>query len=142
MISIENAALYVRPAMTALSAHLKDEYLLPKCEAEKSFANTELDYGGKVDLHSRELDIVVDFKCKEFSDDTKRLTWDEHKIQLEAYRVGLGMRSARRINVFISTSVPGLVRVIEHDEADAELSWQTFLMCRNLWKLTKLKEVI
>lgn len=128
--------VYVRAAITALTEHLKaDTPLLDKCEAEKSFACPELFYGGKVDLHSRELKIIVDFKTKEFTEDTERLAWDEQSIQLVAYREGLNMPDARLLNVFISTSVPGLVRVVEH--SDDPKHWQIFLSCLNLWKAIK-----
>src|SRR3990167_3674910 len=122
--------IYVRAAITALAEYLDVIPLLDKCDAEKSFASPELFYGGKVDLHSRSLGLVIDFKTKEFNDDTKQLAWDEQKIQLEAYRHGLGMQDdTRMINVFISTSSPGLVRIVEHlSEAK---HWETFQACRS-----------
>lgn len=127
--------VYVRSALVALTEHLQIDTILDKCEAEKSFACPDLMYGGKVDLHSRDLNIVADFKTKEFTEETERLAWDEQAIQLEAYRQGLGMPDARMINVFISTSVPGLVRVVEH-EGDPKY-WKIFLSCLNLWKAVK-----
>jgi len=128
--------IYVRAAITALTEYLDVIPLLDQCEAEKSFANTELLYGGKVDLHSRSLGLIVDFKTKEFTEDTEKLAWDEQKIQLEAYRHGLGMPDdTRMLNVFISTSSPGLARVVEHlPEAK---HWETFQACLKLWQVLK-----
>lgn len=128
-------AVHVRPAMSALTEHLGLEHILDKCEVEKSYADTDLGYGGKVDLHSKELNLVLDFKTKEFDEDTKQLAWDDQKIQLHAYAKGLGMPSARLINVYISTSVPGLVRVVEHVWDDRY--WDMFAMCLKLWRLVK-----
>src|SRR3990170_2052467 len=73
---------------------------------------------------------------KEFTEDTEKLAWDEQKIQLEAYRHGLGMPDdTRMINVFISTSSPGLARVVEHlSEAK---HWETFQACLKLWQVLK-----
>ena len=128
--------IHVRGAITALAEYLDVIPLLDKCDAEKSFASPELFYGGKVDLHSRSLGLIVDFKTKEFNDDTKQLAWDEQKIQLEAYRHGLGMPDdTRMINVFISTSSPGLVRIVEH-VAEAK-HWETFQACLHLWQVLK-----
>ena len=128
--------IYVRAAITALTEYLDVIPMLDQCVAEKSFANTELFYGGKVDLHSRSLGLIVDFKTKTFNEDTEKLAWDEQKIQIEAYRHGLGMPDdTRMINVFISTSVPGLVKIVEH-VAEAK-HWETFQACLHLWQVLK-----
>ena len=128
--------IYVRAAITSLTEYLDVIPLLDQCEAEKSFANTELFYGGKVDLHSRSLGLIVDFKTKEFTEDTEKLAWDEQKIQLEAYRHGLGMPDdTRMLNVFISTSSPGLARVVEH--LPESKHWETFQACLMLWQVLK-----
>lgn len=105
------------------------------CAVEKSFASP-LGYGGKVDLHSRDLNFVCDFKTKEFTEETDKLAWDEHIIQLEAYRHGLGMPTARMINVFISTSIPGLVRVVEHEDKDGKYM-DVFKACLAFWQVLK-----
>lgn len=128
--------IYVRSAINALSEHIGVIPMLDKCEAEKSFADIESLYGGKVDLFSRELNVIVDFKTKDFTEDTDKLAWDEHIIQLTAYKMGLGMPDARMINVFVSTSVPGLVRIVEHPDGDPRY-WQIFMTCMTLWRLIK-----
>jgi hypothetical protein len=57
--------------------------------SEKSFA-CELGFGGKLDLHApADGDgIVIDFKTKEFTDPAKVDAYDEHLMQLAAYRLG------------------------------------------------------
>ena len=104
-------------------------------DPEKSFASP-LGYGGKVDLHSKPLNFVCDFKTKEFTEETKQLVYDEQIIQLEAYRHGLGMPTARMINVFISTSVLGLVRVVEHEDKDGKYM-DVFKACLAFWQVLK-----
>ena len=98
--------------------------------AEKSFCSP-LGYGGKVDLHTPV--AVIDFKTKEFDPDAKasKLTWDDHGIQLAAYRHGLRLPGARLINIYLSTSNPGLVRSFEWDHGDK--LWRRFRARFDLW---------
>ena len=102
--------------------------------AEKSFAH-ELGFGGKCDLHCP--DAVVDIKTKEFGDPSKVEAYDEHIMQLAAYRMGLGVPEARCANVFVSRSVPGLVKVIEHSQEDIQKGWEMFTHLLNYWQLSK-----
>lgn len=93
--------------------------------AEKSFAHP-FGFGGKCDIHSREW--VLDFKTKEFTPEEAPTlkTWDEHAMQLAAYRAGLEVHSARCGIVYISTSSPGLCRLLEIDEREIEQGWAMF----------------
>ncbi len=130
--------VFVDAALNKLLNHLSayhDDLKFDVFEAEKSFA-CDLGYGGKVDLHSRALNVVADFKTKEFDEGHGKLAWDEHLIQLEAYRKGLGMPDARMLNIFVSTSVPGLVEVVEHPNSDP-WAWQVFRDCLTLWQTLK-----
>lgn len=73
-------------------------------------------FGGTVDLHSKELGIILDFKTKDKDAENwgdVRL-YDEHYMQLEAYRIGLKMpESTRMFIVFISQVTPGLHEIRE-----------------------------
>jgi hypothetical protein len=134
----EELMVYVSSALDALRTYLglsESEPIELLSEAEKSFAS-DWGYGGKVDLHSRSLNFVCDFKTKEFDQKTNKLAWDEHRIQLEAYRQGLGMPDARMLNVFVSTSVPGLATVVEHEDGDT-WAWDVFQDCLKLFKTIK-----
>ena len=92
----------------------------PTWEAEKSFA-CDLGFGGKLDLHTADGDgIVIDFKTKEFTDPAKVEAYDEHVMQLAAYRLGLNLSKARCANVFVSVTEPGLVVIKEWSEEDLE----------------------
>jgi hypothetical protein len=105
---------------------------------EKSFAH-ELGFGGKVDLHSRQGNLVGDWKTKEFDEGTPaaKLAYDEHVIQLAAYRVGLGMPRASVFNAFVSVTNPGLIVVKRWSEEETRRGWEMFQACFELWKLDK-----
>lgn len=103
--------------------------------AERSFGH-ELGFGGKCDLFTNVGDgIVVDVKSKEFSDPAKVDAYDEHLMQLAAYRVGLGVPKARCANVFVSRSVPGLAVVKEWDAEDIDRGWKMFAHLLSFWQL-------
>lgn len=99
--------------------------------AERSFTH-ELGFGGKVDLHCD--GVVVDIKSKEFDDPDTVEAYDEHLMQLAAYRVGLGMQRARCANVFVSRNVPGLVKMIEWPEEDLSRGFRMFCHLLHFWQ--------
>jgi hypothetical protein len=99
---------------------------------ERSFGH-ELGFGGKVDMHCD--GIVVDIKTKDFTDPAKVSAYDEHLLQLAAYRVGLGMPEARCANIFVSRAIPGLCKIIEWDSADLNRGWAMFLHLLRYWQL-------
>lgn len=118
---------FVTATQEAVLKHFGDQEWL----AERSFAS-ELGFGGKLDLHAK--NIVIDFKTKEFDESNKKLSWDEQIWQLAAYREGLEMPEARCANVYISTSVPGLVRIVEHSQEDLERGWECFFHLLKFWQ--------
>lgn len=98
--------------------------------AEKAFAST-MGFGGKVDLCCAA--AVVDVKTKEISPDDPAPIYDEHVMQLAAYRVGLRIPNARCFNAFVSVSHPGFVRLVEWKEEDLKRGWEMFLGLLNYW---------
>lgn len=101
---------------------------------EKSFAMNG--FGGKVDLHSKDgQGVVIDFKTKEFTSETvdKAQGFDEHLMQLAAYRVGLEIPEARCANVFVSVTQPGLVVVREWTQEDLARGWKMFSSLLEFW---------
>ena len=103
--------------------------------SERSFAH-EAGFGGKCDLFcAGTLNAVVDIKTKEFADADKVVGYDEHMMQLAAYRVGLGIPNARCANVFVSRNVPGLVVVKEWPLEDLATGWEMFLHLLAFWQL-------
>jgi hypothetical protein len=103
--------------------------------AERSFGHSH-GFGGKCDLHSTVGEgIVADIKTKEFSDPDKVDLYDDHLMQLAAYRVGLGIPGARCANVFVSRSVKGLAVVKEWEEKDIKRGWEMFCSLLKFWQL-------
>lgn len=106
---------------------------------ERSFAH-EAGYGGRCDLYAvgtqeNPNGFVLDIKTKDFSDVNDVEGYDEHLMQLAAYRVGLGVPSARCANVFVSRSHPGLAVVKEWSAEELDVAWVRFLLLVNYWKL-------
>lgn len=100
--------------------------------AERSFAH-EAGFGGKLDLHAPK--FVVDVKTKEFTDPSKVDGYDEHLMQLAAYRVGMGMPEARCANAFVSRSVPGLCVFKEWTQQELDVGWKMFHALLTFWQL-------
>jgi hypothetical protein len=100
---------------------------------EASFADP-LGFGGKVDLHSPH-GIVVDYKTKEFTDPDDVKGYDEHVMQLAAYRIGLGIPEARCANAFASVNEPGLIKMIEWTKEELQRGWAMFSLLLKFWKL-------
>jgi hypothetical protein len=105
--------------------------------SERAFAH-EAGFGGKCDLHVPASEgfngFVVDIKTKEFTNPDKVEGYDEHLMQLAAYRVGLGIPAARCANVFVSRNVPGLVKIIEWSEDDLKRGWEMFYALLTFWQ--------
>jgi hypothetical protein len=106
---------------------------------ELAFAHV-LGYGGKVDMHTisqtdQRVGIVVDIKTKEFGPDDKIEGYDEHLMQLAAYRMGLLMPKARCANVFVSRNNPGLAKIIEWSEEDLQRGWAMFTRLLDFWQI-------
>ena len=106
--------------------------------AEQSFTHKVLGFGGKVDaIYTMGDGIVADFKTKAFDHDSLPRGWDNHARQLAAYRQGLNMPKAKCYNIFISTSVPGLVHVHEWKEEEIRKGGEQFVAALGLWKALK-----
>lgn len=101
--------------------------------AERSFVHP-LGFGGKCDLHSQAW--VIDFKTKEFTKEqaAELKTWDEHAMQLAAYREGLRVPTAECAIVYVSTLEPGLCRLIRIDESELVRGFDMFRALLNFWQ--------
>jgi hypothetical protein len=124
-----------REHVVGCDVRLREAFGLQSWVAEKAFSH-DLGFGGKCDLHSVEGDgIVADIKTKEFDDPKKVEGYDEHLMQLAAYRVGLGIPNARCANVFVSRNVKGLVVVKEWSQEDLARGWDMFQHLLAFWQL-------
>ena len=113
--------------LTVVDAQLKVSCGNQQWSAERSFAH-ELGYGGKIDLHSS--DWVVDIKTKDNLDGD---LYDEHIMQLAAYRYGLGIKEARCGILFVNRNVPES-RFIEASASDLERGFTMFKCLLEFWK--------
>jgi hypothetical protein len=117
---------------------------LSTIRAEKSFCH-HLGFGGKCDVHKKpEIDVdeahpgfVVDFKTKDFDADNLPLAYDNHAMQLAAYREGFDMPDARCAIIFVSTKVPGLTHLVEIDQGELNRGWEMFQCLLEFWQLQK-----
>jgi len=101
---------------------------------EKAFAH-EIGFGGKCDMHNTDgQGIVIDIKTKDFKDLSKPLAFDDHMLQLAAYRHGLGLPKAKCANVFVSRSNPDLAHVHEWAEDDIQRGWDMFQSLLFYWQ--------
>lgn len=105
-------------------------------------------YGGKIDLHGTHETlppVTIDYKCKDFKDpDAKKLAYDEHVTQLSAYSRGLNEfggshigHEARCVNLFISSTVPGLFVVKEWTPDEIRQGYRAFCAQLELWNTRK-----
>ena len=106
---------------------------------EASFSSP-MGFGGKVDLYSgigkdAPTGIVVDAKTKEFAPGDSVVAYDEHLMQLAAYRNGLNMPEARCANAFVSVTHPGVIHIHEWSEEDLQRGWKMFQALLEYWKL-------
>ena len=100
--------------------------------SEQSFCHPQ-GFGGKVDLHCKA--AVVDIKTKAFGPQDDPQGYDEHLMQLSAYRQGLLLPSARCANLFVSTTHPNLVSIYEWTPEDADRGWEMFEALLRFWQV-------
>jgi hypothetical protein len=128
----------MKPICLPVIELLEEKFTGIKWDSETSFAHP-LGFGGKVDLsHKSEArQIILDFKTKDTDNLDKVEPYSEHKMQTAAYGVGLGFtknyRNFERYNVFISTKVPGLVKLTR--STDFVRDWGMFKALLDFWQL-------
>lgn len=118
--------LHVAKFLMAVTETFGDRQFRP----EHSFAHP-MGFGGKADLHCDGL--VLDVKTKDADDIPEAKLWDEHLMQLAAYRVGLGLPNARAGIVFVSRNEPPLALVVEATPAELAQGWAMFSALLDFW---------
>jgi hypothetical protein len=88
-------------------------------------------YGGKCDLHFISPKIVIDFKTTE-KDLATIKTWDEHGMQLAAYRHGLGLDDAQCAIVYINV-LTKKAKLIWIDEEELQRGMKMFNALKDFW---------
>lgn len=97
--------------------------------AEQSFSHPA-GFGGKVDLHCP--GWIVDVKGTEAISAGMK-TWDEHALQLAAYRKGLNLPEARCGIVYVERLLP-VALFVEVPEVDLVRGWGMFVGLLDYWK--------
>lgn len=126
----------LQPWVHAISEVVREQCGTPEWRAEKSFASP-LGYGGKVDLHSDS--VLLDFKGKE-GDKRKWQVYDEHAMQLAAYRHGLDPHDLHAMVcgiIFFDRNDP-YAEFHEVKPLDLERGWRKFAALLEFWKADKL----
>ncbi len=128
----------------SVASALVAEYGISTGTVEKSFYHPS-GYGGKPDMYGPNL--MIDFKTKKYEKDVafnnpavvKKFIYDEHPMQLGAYRRGVDIPHALCINVFINVAEgrEGEVAIYEHSEEDIKIAEEKFDCLLQYWKLTK-----
>jgi len=128
---------HVQSCVNALEAHFGRIGWV----AERSFAH-EIGFAGKCDLHAPisviEGGLVVDIKTKDFTDEKDVVGYDDHLMQLSAYRVGLGIPNARCANIFVARELNAegkvLCKIIEWSEEDLQRGFEMFVRLLQFWQ--------
>ena len=118
-----------------------DEYSISITDVvpERSFASTH-GFGGAVDFSTNSgQPFIIDFKTKDMNATQAKevKAYDNHIMQLGAYRIGLGLPGATLINLFLSRNNPDVYKVVEWSEEDAKWGEQAFLDTFQTWKSIK-----
>lgn len=126
---------YHEPAQRVAEA-IEHEWGLTAFQTERAFAHPR-GFGGKSDLLNDwdgDITLLLDVKTKDAWAEGTKLAWDEHAIQLAAYRHGLGRPDATCANVFVSRQEPWQVAIHQWDEDALQRGWRMFLALLDYWK--------
>jgi len=107
-------------------------------KAETNFSS-EL-FGGQVDLHND--DFIIDYKTKQTADKFKpnKMAYDDHSMQLAAYREGLNIPFAKCANVFVCLEIgKPLIDFHIHNEKELEKGKELFDLATKAWHIKNPK---
>lgn len=109
------------------------------CSLEKTFANLNYGYGGTIDLvgksHSR--DVICDWKSRRTKPGEKVRHYETHPMQIASYFMGefnCIPNEAVGFNVYLSTTEPGRMDVVEYDRETLLKEWNQFSLLLNYWQ--------
>lgn len=127
---------FIDPIINEISQlNLKNNLSCGSWQPELSFSHP-LGFGGRVDLCCLAgQGIVIDFKTKNTTDKKKFYKYDEHLMQLAAYREGLEIPNARCYDIYFSSVEPNIIEVHEWTEEDLQRGWKMFQNLLSYWQL-------
>jgi len=108
-------------------------------QCEGSFGSP-LGFGGKIDLDDPASGAMGDIKSKDFSETPSpsnrvKLHWDEHVMQLAAYKMGkYNSLDGPAFNLFVSRTVKGLSHFHMWEREDLERGWEMFKALLSFWQ--------
>jgi len=108
--------------------------------AEKVLVAPRYGYAGTTDIiFERDGAGVLDFKSKRTQPGKKIFSADSHPMQIAAYWQawfddGDFPPDAQGINVYISTTEPGRIEVVEYDDIALSKAWGAFKACLELYR--------
>lgn len=102
---------------------------------EESFSCNEYRYGGTIDLYSKQGNFLMDFKSKNKDVVDKKTPYFSHCIQLAAYRYAKNMSSARCFNLYVSSTVKGMVYLHEWTQQELDKGLEMFLLLNKYYDL-------
>lgn len=125
-------------------AFLQEKFGVLDWKTEQTFSH-KLGFGGSVDLHfiyKKGKNVILDFKTKNKNDLSLVEQYDDHYQQTAAYRQGLDLPDAECYNLFISTSKPGVLKLMpevwnEEEEEKTQRGWEMF---KHLLEYRKLQD--
>lgn len=126
----EDGEIYLHAANVELLKHGLDD----SWECERTFARDG--YGGKVDLWKRYVrscakNVILDTKTTDKSLDGLK-TWDDHAMQLGAYRHGLDDPGAECGILFVSTKDVA-AKLVMIPEEQLQRGWNMFQALLSYW---------
>lgn len=131
----KNVGKFVLPAVNVIT-----EAGFEIVAAEKVLVNVREGYAGTTDLIARGPNgerAIVDFKSKRTKPGKKIDLLDSHMMQLAAYsKAYWGDEGDYCANLYISTTEPGRVELVDYTWIQMESAWRAFLCCRDLWVWT------
>ena len=98
-------------------------------------------YAGTTDIIWRSDSAVgiLDWKSKRTKEDEKIKPTDSHPMQIAAYiaaEFGPKFDGTIGYNVYVSTTEPGRVEVVQYGPKELKSAWESFLSCCQLWRYT------
>ena len=105
---------------------------------ELSFVS-DLGYGGQIDLVMPCYEWIIDYKTKQTAAKFKpgKMAYDEHRMQLAAYRMGLKLPKARCALLFVCLE-DGQIDFNVLTEKELSNGWEMFQHALAIWKLQNL----
>lgn len=106
------------------------------CGAEAVLVNANEGYAGTSDLpcHVRGVPSIGDYKTKRTKPGEKVVPSETHPCQIAAYNMAKWGTLLHGFNIYISTTEPGRVELVEYSEKELDSAWSAFLNMRNLWE--------